>query len=114
MEGQYFKTWDSVGRRYLVKKEIDDEWELAPTPTWCITRGRMFNNNANMYDPPPSLKCTKKGSLVRIWDSKDGRWVFVVNVVAKDTWEEGCGSDEEEPIGTDVGVDINVVRKKYF
>ena len=114
MEGIYYKTWDSVGRRYLVKRDIDDEWELAPTPSCCITRGRKFNPDTNLFEPPPSLVGTKKVPIPRVWHSNEGRWVFVVNVVPKDAWTGESGSDEDELIDSDDGVDINEVRKKYF
>jgi hypothetical protein len=113
----YYRTWDNVNRRYLVKAALDDEWDLSPTPELCYTKGRRFNSSTGTYDPPPF----KQNDLPRTWDATEGRWIFEVIAKLKggtttQTKETGRGTEkmstEDEDVGA--GVDIGVVRSKYF
>ena len=56
----------------------------------------------------------KRVAMPRLWDSDEGRWVFVVNAVGRNRVKQDSGSEEVEPIATNIGVDISAVRKRYF
>jgi hypothetical protein len=115
----YYKTWDNINQRYLVKKDMDDEWELSPTPDVCCTKGRKFNHTTGIYHPPPF----KKGSPLRTWHDIEGRWIFEVTVMIpvvkmKETAQEKVnneGEEENENVDTKCfRLNITDVRKKYF
>lgn len=117
METTYYKMWDNTGRRYLIKKNMDDEWRLSPTPPFCSTEGRVFDPSNGTYRPPPCN--VTRSRLPRFWDPEEGRWVFKVTIVNETQYsdDESESDDESGEDGTadnTVGVDINAVRRHYF
>lgn len=115
MEATYYKTWDNIGRRYLIKKNLDDEWRLSPTPSYCSTEGRVFDPTTGTYSPPP-CDVTRRSPLPVFWDNEEGRWIFRVTIVKENVTPESdeSESDEDGTADTTVGVDINAIRRYYF
>ena len=119
METTYYKTWCPIGRRYLIKKNMDDEWRLLPTPPVCSTEGRVFDPIAGTYRPPPS-NVIRRSRLPMFWDPEQGRWIFKVTTVKEhmtqenDEGESDESDEGDEDANTTVGLDINDVRRYYF
>lgn len=114
MEITYYKTWDNIGRRYLIKINMDDEWRLPPTPPYCSTEGRTFDPISRTYHPPP-FTMMPRNPLPVFWDREEGRWIFKVTKVKMSEEADGSEDDEEDATAdTDVGLDMNSVRTKYF
>lgn len=105
---KYYKTWDNINRRFLVKANLEDEWELSPTPDLCCTRGRKFNSSTGNYDPP----FVKNSDLPRFWSPKEGRWIFEMTVKETKRKEDNPNTDNIEV--DKIGVNIAAVRDKFF
>lgn len=116
MEETYYKTWDNISRRYLIKKNPHDEWQLSPTPSICCTKGRTLDPKTGTYTPPPGSSM-KKSSLPVFWDPEEGRWIFKVTTC---TLKKQRGQDNEEiereKENFDIcsGIDVIALREKYF
>lgn len=117
----YYRTWDIINRRYLVKKRMDDEWELSSTPDTCCTNGRRFSHLTRTYSEPPSKKCYPW----RTWDPIEGRWILETTIPSDmlrkqpaqyniDNATDRGDEEANEDVNTSFGVDIIAVRKRYF